>query len=144
MRTSGFHFFTCPLHSLPAAGIDHGHSQSVAREQQIADGGRQEGNPMLQSEHVHLVHAPEKARRDFLKKSSALAATLALSGTALPALASVYVPPTRQRGSTVRNVRDYGAYGDGSHDDTAGIQRAIASLPSTGGTVYVPAGTYLI
>lgn len=44
----------------------------------------------------------------------------------------------------MRNVRDYGAYGDGSHDDTTGIQRAIDSLPSTGGTVYIPAGTYLI
>lgn len=99
---------------------------------------------MTHSEHVHDLHAPETARRDFLKKSSALAATLALSGTALPALAATYTPPTRARGSTVRNVRNYGAYGNGSHDDTTGIQRAIDSLPSTGGTVYVPAGTYLV
>ncbi|GAB3093689.1 right-handed parallel beta-helix repeat-containing protein [Lysobacter terrae] len=108
---------------------------------------------MFDAEHVHEVHAldaavsavhPEPARREFLKKSSALAATLALSGMAMPAFAAVYVPPTRQRGSTVRNVRNYGALGDGAHDDTTGIQRAIDSLPSTGGTVYVPAGTYLI
>jgi polygalacturonase len=99
---------------------------------------------MTHSEHVHDLHAPATARRDFLKKSSALAVTLALSGTALPALAAAYVPPTRQRGSTVRNVKNYGAYGNGSHDDTTGFQRAIDSLPSTGGTVYVPAGTYLI
>lgn len=99
---------------------------------------------MLHPEHVHDTHAPKEARRNFLKKTSALAATFALSGTALPALAAVYVPPTRQRGSTIRNVRNYGAYGDGSHDDTTGIQRAIDSLPSSGGTVYIPAGTYLI
>lgn len=99
---------------------------------------------MSHPEHVHGVHAPEMARRNFLKTTSLLTASLAVSGTALPALASVYVPPTRQRGSTIRNVRNYGAYGDGSHDDTTGIQRAIDSLPSTGGTVFVPAGTYLV
>lgn len=98
---------------------------------------------MFHPEHVHHVHAPEMARRNFLKKTSSVAAALALSGTALPVLAA-YVPPTRQRGSTIRNVRNYGAYGDGAHDDTTGIQRAIDSLPSSGGTVYVPAGTYLI
>lgn len=102
------------------------------------------GKLMTHSEHVHDLHAPETARRDFLKKSSALAATLAFSGTALPALAATYAPPRRTRGSTVRNVRNYGAYGNGSHDDTTGIQRAIDSLPSTGGTVYIPAGTYLV
>lgn len=93
--------------------------------------------------HVHDVHAPELARRDFLKKSTTTALALAVGSTAMPVLAA-YDPPTRSRGSTVRNVRNYGAYGDGRHDDTYGIQRAINSLPSTGGTVYVPAGTYLI
>src|SRR5688500_20173700 len=38
------------------------------------------GKLMTHSEHVHDLHAPETARRDYLKKSSALAATLALSG----------------------------------------------------------------
>ncbi|MFC5569107.1 right-handed parallel beta-helix repeat-containing protein [Lysobacter yangpyeongensis] len=99
---------------------------------------------MLDNEHVHAVHANDAARRQFLKKSSAAAASLALGTTALPALASVYAPPVRKHGSTVRNVRNYGAVGDGAHDDTTGIQRAIDSLPSSGGTVFVPAGTYLI
>lgn len=99
---------------------------------------------MNSHEHVHDdAHAPQMARRDFLRKSSTLAIPLVLGGTALPAMAA-YVPPTRNRGSTVRNVRYYGAFGDGKHDDTAAIQAAINSLPSTGGTVYVPAGTYLI
>lgn len=97
---------------------------------------------MNSNEHVQVMHAPENARRDFLKKSSSLAIPLILSGVALPAAA--YVPPTRSRGTTVRNVKNYGAYGDGLHDDTAAIQAAINSLPSTGGTVYIPAGTYLI
>lgn len=99
---------------------------------------------MSSNETVHGdVHAPELARRDFLKKSSVIAVPLILGSVALPA-AAAYVPPTRARGTTVRNVRNYGAYGDGVHDDTAAIQAAINSLPSTGGTVSIPAGTYLI
>lgn len=42
------------------------------------------------------------------------------------------------------NVRDYGATGDGATDDTAAIQAAIDALPAGGGTVFLPAGTYLV
>lgn len=43
----------------------------------------------------------------------------------------------------VINVRDYGARGDGKHDDTEALRRAIAE---TGGrrTLYLPDGVYLI
>ncbi|MFC5568756.1 right-handed parallel beta-helix repeat-containing protein [Lysobacter yangpyeongensis] len=107
--------------------------------------------------------AADRARRRFLRQSSTLA-LLAAGGMALPAIAremrsskplpavrvaepsqaTVYVPPSRARGSAVLDVRNYGAYGDGIHDDTAAIQRAIDALPSTGGTVVVPPGVYLI
>ncbi len=52
--------------------------------------------------------------------------------------------PSRQRGPAQRNVRALGATGDGVTDDTAAIQRAIDSLPASGGTVLVPAGKYCI
>lgn len=51
------------------------------------------------------------------------------------------------RGDTLswRNVREYGAVGDGIADDTAAIQAALNSLPaSSGGTVFIPDGTYLL
>ena len=57
---------------------------------------------------------------------------------------AVYMPPVRARGAAVRNVRDYGALGNGVHDDTTAIQAAINSLPSDGGTVNIPAGRYLV
>jgi hypothetical protein len=38
----------------------------------------------------------------------------------------------------------YNATGNGATDDTAAIQNAINALSSTGGVVYLPAGTYLL
>lgn len=48
--------------------------------------------------------------------------------------------------STVVNVKDtpYGAHGDGIADDTAAIQKAVDAVGGTGGTVMIPAGTYLV
>jgi glucan 1,3-beta-glucosidase len=54
-----------------------------------------------------------------------------------------------------RNVKDYGAVGDGQTDDTAAIQRAVSeggrcapgvcqSSTTTPAVVYFPEGTYLI
>lgn len=85
-------------------------------------------------------------RRDFLRNTMLLAAPAMLVGMGVPlsAAAAVYDPPSRARGGANRNVRDYGAVGNGVHDDTSAIQAAINSLPSTGGTVFVPAGTYLV
>ena len=40
------------------------------------------------------------------------------------------------------NVRDFGAAGDGIHEDTAAIQAAISFLPE-GGRLWFPPGTYL-
>ena len=97
--------------------------------------------------------ALQSARRTFIKNSALCAVPLiggvsmqafALTAPTLTATLALTTPPTRSRGTTVRNVKDYGAVGDGLRDDTAAIQAAINSLPTTGGTVVIPAGTYLI
>lgn len=41
------------------------------------------------------------------------------------------------------NVKDFGARGNGTTDDTAAITAAIAALPVVGGVLYFPAGTYV-
>lgn len=85
-------------------------------------------------------------RRQFLR-GVALAVPAALGVGALwpaQARAAVYVPPVRARGSARLNVRDFGALGNGTADDTAAFQAAIDALPVDGGTVYVPAGSYAI
>jgi Pectate lyase superfamily protein len=53
-----------------------------------------------------------------------------------------YIPPANGYGI---NVKDYGAKGDGITDDTGAIQGAINKLEASGGgTLNVPAGTYLL
>jgi hypothetical protein len=42
-----------------------------------------------------------------------------------------------------QNVKYYGAVGNGVADDTAAIDLAIAAIPSAGGVLYFPPGTYL-
>ncbi|MDD5322269.1 MAG: right-handed parallel beta-helix repeat-containing protein [Methylococcales bacterium] len=46
--------------------------------------------------------------------------------------------------SLVVNVKDKGAVGNDSTNDTAAIQAAVNQVGGTGGTVFVPAGTYMI
>jgi hypothetical protein len=48
------------------------------------------------------------------------------------------------RAADVVNVLDYGADKSGAADSTASIQAAIDALPSSGGEVYFPPGTYSI
>jgi len=79
------------------------------------------------------------SRRAFLKASGAVVLGVAAQGT--------------ESGSTLQraveagsgfNVRDFGAKGDGREVDTRAINQAIrAAAAAGGGTVFLPAGTYL-
>ena len=44
----------------------------------------------------------------------------------------------------VYNVKDYGAYGDGVHDDSAAGNACISAAAAVNGTAYFPAGTYYL
>ncbi len=80
-------------------------------------------------------------RRDAIK----LAGSLAMGALPAAAVAASSGPaPTAAAGSeTLRNVRQYGATGDGTTIDTGAVNRAIEAAASAGGgTVFFPAGVY--
>src|SRR5438552_3491585 len=54
--------------------------------------------------------------------------------------------PGRQETSPVRtfNVTNFGAKGDGKHDDAQAIQTAIDAAGISGGDIFVPSGKYLL
>lgn len=52
------------------------------------------------------------------------------------------VTPGGIKQSNAVNVKHFGAKGDGIADDTAALLAAIAAIPESGGTVYLPAGVY--
>lgn len=78
-----------------------------------------------------------------LDKSATLGASADNGGTVLVAAGGTNWYWVRLE-QPVFNVRWFGAYGDGSNDDSTAVQAAIDAAESIGGTVFLPAGTYLI
>ena len=102
---------------------------------------------MMNPHDTQFSAKPATSKRKFQSKPLMIAvASLALSAVALPAAATNWwnANPGVSIGSRTINVKTKGALGNGSHDDTAAIQATINALPSTGGTVYIPAGHYMI
>ncbi len=65
-------------------------------------------------------------------------------GFSAPATVTVAQAPAAWP-NTVFNVMNFGAKGDGSTDDTAAVKAALAQARNSGGgTVYLPAGNYLV
>jgi polygalacturonase len=72
---------------------------------------------------------------------------LAATGATASAAAAGATPPAQESASTMPgatfNVRDYGAKGNGSADDSAAFDKAVtAASAAGGGIVEVPSGTY--
>lgn len=49
---------------------------------------------------------------------------------------------TGKQNKFIINVKDYGATGNGTTDDSSFINAAVAALPASGGVLYFPNGTY--
>jgi polygalacturonase len=84
------------------------------------------------------------SRREFLKNTMMLSGAVMLGGLFVPRTGHTAAFTLPTHGSTYIDVKTKGAKGDGINDDTAEIQSAINALPSAGGTVFVPAGRYMI
>ncbi len=87
------------------------------------------------------VAAYDAAGNVSAKSATISAKTSAATSTAPPATTACASSPSS---SLVVNVQDKGAKGNGSANDTAAIQAAVDQVAGTGGTVYVPNGTYMV
>lgn len=88
--------------------------------------------------------------------ATALATARAINGTNFDGTAAISISATatgtgavartiNNRASDVFNVKDYGAVGDGSTNDTSSIQAAADALRAVGrGTLYFPDGRYVV
>jgi Pectate lyase superfamily protein len=69
-----------------------------------------------------------------------------MAGAALAAAGGALVRPSSASAQVGHkefvNVTDYGATGDGTTDDTAAINTALAAVPASGGGLYFPSGNY--
>lgn len=80
----------------------------------------------------------------------AVALNIATSGTKTQTAAdNRYLPTNGKRpvgkSELILNVRDYGATGDGSTNDTAAVQACLnAAMADGGSSVYFPPGTYMV
>ncbi len=72
--------------------------------------------------------------------------TSAATGTIAPTTTtgSTSASGTPAYAQTILNVKQYGAAGNGTTDDTAAVQAAIDAVPASGGTVFFPPGTYIV
>lgn len=85
------------------------------------------------------------SRRNWLGILSTASVGAGLLATASQGAEASPSSPENNLGARVYNVRDFGAKGDGQSLDTAAVQAAIdACNKDQGGTVLVPAGTFVI
>jgi polygalacturonase len=66
------------------------------------------------------------------------------SSFAFPATGAPTARTMPDRLADTKNVKDFGARGNGSTDDTAAIQAAITAAHNSGGIVFFPPGNYRV
>ena len=96
-------------------------------------------------EQAETPRQPWISSRRNLLATGAAAGIAGILGTP-PAAAAPIAAPIQDKPQTVpeANVRNFGARGDATADDTAAFQRALDSVHSAGGgTVYAAPGSYL-
>ncbi len=111
---------------------------------------------MTQAEQIHpknerevnlVANCVKQSKSKVMRRvfGISLALGLHMMASAMPGLEPVnpfLAGLSKAEAVTTVDVRTFGAKGNGATNDTAAIQKAINSLPSTGGVVVIPPGTY--
>ncbi len=86
------------------------------------------------------------SRREWLERMAGPVAAASVATALLPSTAvGAGSPSPADAGKSFHDIRDHGAVGDGATLDTAAVQAAIdACHANRGGTVLVPAGTFVV
>ena len=69
---------------------------------------------------------------------------LPLTPSPITATGSTTSRSLQDRAAEALNVKDFGAIGDGTADDTAAFLAAAAAVPASGACIYVPSGTFMV
>ncbi|MEE7546097.1 hypothetical protein HF319_02725 [Xanthomonas sp. Kuri4-1] len=104
---------------------------------------KEKDDDMTRSDHTGpLAASPSviQKRRSFTK----LLGLGAIAGAGMTATVSSGAASISSAAQSFLNVKDFGAFGDGTNDDQAAIQAALDSVGTSGGVVYFPPGTYRI
>ena len=85
------------------------------------------------------------SKRNFLKKTGLALGTAGFAGAFAASVAKAQSDgaKTGVKNSSVFNVKDFGAFGDGATHDSEAIQKALDAAGEVQGTVYFPSGKYL-
>ena len=96
------------------------------------------GNGSVALTYANIVAALGFTPENVANKSG----TLTASSTLYPNNNAVIAGLALKQNKFIINVKDYGATGNGTTDDTAAINSAFAALPAGGGILFFPNGIY--
>src|ERR1041385_7497938 len=83
--------------------------------------------------------------RKLIAQMSVPPVVASLGGSVFSSIGSAQTTDDKLSGARVFNVREFGAKGDGKNLDTVAVQSAIdAAHKDQGGTVLIPAGTFVV
>ena len=135
------------IENLPQlAGAELGYAVDT-RQLFIGNGTLQEGAPVIGNTEILTEFSDILALSDYIYSDTAIGYTVQTG----PTSSDPVVRTVQAKLDDFANVRDFGATGDGSTDDTEAINRALnqlycvdASNTQSRRTLYFPAGTYRI